>query len=198
MGKVLIGALCFVALLFALPEFFAFGTGYERPERVFELTQEDFAKMEFTEELNAIEEKQIFEQIEEKQEAYQLNEEKRKREEKTNKIQTKNFEKNRTMTFEITFYTTLPEHNGGYSNMANGQPIDSASWVVASNVYSFGTKIHLEGMGTYTVADRGGSAFNQPHRLDVLVPRKEGESRQAYIDRVWSYGRKKIVGTVLN
>ena len=102
-----------------------------------------------------------------------------------------------SILFELTFYTSLPEENGGYGLMANGQSVETAQNVVASNFYKLGTKINLEGFGIVTVSDRGGSSFNKSTRLDVLVPRKPGESKTEYRQRVLAMGRRKVYGTIL-
>ena len=99
--------------------------------------------------------------------------------------------------FKLSFYTTLPEENGGHANMANGKPILGAYNVVASNYYPLGTKIYLEGFGTMVVSDRGGSAFNSSARLDVLIQRREGESTADYKARVRKLGRQEVSGKII-
>ncbi len=100
-------------------------------------------------------------------------------------------------TFYLSFYTSLPNENGGYTHMANGAPINTARDVVASNVYKLGTKIYLEGYGIKTVADRGGSNFNNSNRLDVLIPRKSGENDHNYYVRVNNMGRPAARGYIV-
>lgn len=100
-------------------------------------------------------------------------------------------------SFNLSFYSTLPEENGGYSKMANGQSIYGASNVVASNYYAIGTKIYLEGWGVMTVSDRGGSAFNNSSRLDVLIQQKSGESTSQYKQRISNLGRRTVSGYVV-
>lgn len=82
--------------------------------------------------------------------------------------------------------------------MANGQSIHTAQSVVASNYYPIGTKIYLEGWGVMTVSDRGGSAFNNPSRLDVLIHQKSGESKSAYKQRISDLGRRTVSGYIVN
>lgn len=96
--------------------------------------------------------------------------------------------------FRLSFYSNLPEHNGGYTNTASGAPLTYG--VVASNVYPIGTKIELEGYGMMTVLDRGGSHFNNDDRLDVFIPPKEGESKTNYKARIWKLGRKVTEGKI--
>lgn len=98
------------------------------------------------------------------------------------------------MTFKLSFYSNLPEDNGGYTNTASGAPLEYG--VVASNVYPFGTKIYVEGYGMMTVKDRGGSHFNDPTRLDVYIPPKSGESKSDYKKRLLQLGRQTKQGTI--
>ena len=126
----------------------------------------------------------------EREEAERIQEEERKKEEER---KTASLNK----IFKLSFYTTLPEENGGYANMANGKPIVGAYNVVASNYYPLGTKIYLEGFGTMVVSDRGGSAFNSSVRLDVLIQRREGESTADYKARVRKLGRQEVSGKII-
>ena len=98
--------------------------------------------------------------------------------------------------FTLTFYTSLADENGGYAGMnAMGEQLQYGQ--VASNVFSFGTQIYLEGYGTFKVADRGGSAFNKSNRLDVFIPRKQDESDSQYKKRVNDMGIQKVRGKIL-
>ena len=105
--------------------------------------------------------------------------------------------KTKEISFKLSFYTTLPEHNGGYTKTASGESIVGLKNVVANNYYPLGTKIYLEGFGTMRVADRGGSDFNSSTRLDVLIQRKGGESNVEYAARVWDMGRQTISGYIV-
>lgn len=105
--------------------------------------------------------------------------------------------KTKEISFKLSFYTTLPEHNGGYTKTASGESIVGLKNVVASNYYPLGTKIYLEGFGTVRVADRGGPDFNSSIRLDVLIQRKSGESNKEYAARVWDMGRQTISGYIV-
>lgn len=138
------------------------------------------------EELDRLEEERIKKEEAEKMAAEKREKEKQEKEASLNKV------------FKLSFYTTLPEENGGHANMANGKPIVGAYNVVASNYYPLGTKIYLEGFGTMVVSDRGGSAFNSPDRLDVLIQRKEGESVANYKARVRKLGRQQISGKIVD
>ncbi len=97
-------------------------------------------------------------------------------------------------SFTLTFYTNLPSENGGYTITATGKSLSYG--MVASNYYSLGKKIYLNGYGTMTVEDRGGSNFNSSSRLDVFIPRKSGESNTAYLSRVNSMGIQTVKGYV--
>lgn len=137
------------------------------------------------EKLDRLEEERIKKEEAEKKAAEEKEREKQEREASLNKV------------FKLSFYTTLPEENGGHVNMANGKPIVGAYNVVASNYYPLGTKIYLEGFGTMVVSDRGGSAFNSSTRLDVLVQRREGESTADYKARVRKLGRQEVSGKII-
>ncbi len=99
----------------------------------------------------------------------------------------------REVDFIISFYSSDPSENGGYTVTCTGQPLQYG--IVASNVYPLGTKIYLEGYGLFTVADRGGDHFNNYNRLDVLIPPKyEGEPN--YKQRVNNMGKPHVKGYV--
>ncbi|PKK40705.1 hypothetical protein ABB02_00038 [Clostridiaceae bacterium JG1575] len=97
-------------------------------------------------------------------------------------------------TFTLSFYTDLPEENGGWSITATGERLRYG--MVASNYYAIGTTIHLEGWGDFVVKDRGGSNFNNSYRLDVFIPRRSGESSSAYLRRVNNMGMPRVRGSV--
>lgn len=97
--------------------------------------------------------------------------------------------------FKTTAYSSLPEENGGYDVTCNGEPLEGN--IVANNTLPQGTKILLNGI-EYTVADRGSKRFNNPHRIDILIERIEGESDDDYRQRVSDYGVKYIKGYIIN
>lgn len=97
-------------------------------------------------------------------------------------------------TFKLSFYTNLPSENGGWTITASGKKLKYG--MAASNYYSIGKKIHLEGWGEFTIEDRGGSNFNNSTRLDIFIPRKSGESNSAYLKRVNMMGLKSVKGYV--
>lgn len=110
--------------------------------------------------------------------------------------------------FLITaYYSPLPNQccyvKGGYEadKVLNGQGIAGADgtavypgMIAAPASYSFGTKIELPGIGTFTVHDRGGAINelgNGVHRLDIWVGHGE-----AGLARALEVGLVKIKGTV--
>lgn len=124
---------------------------------------------------------------------------KKKAEEAKKVVKTENSDKSQsnTKSFKVSFYTALPEENGGHGLMANGESVVTARNVVASNYYPMGTKIYLEGWGVMTVSDRGGPHFDSSDRLDILVTRKEGESDAQYKKRAMNLGRQTIPGYIV-
>lgn len=100
-------------------------------------------------------------------------------------------------TFYLSFYSVLPEENGGYDLTASGESIHGLYGVAASNYYPMGTRIYLEGWGEVRIADRGGSDFNSSSRLDLLIQPLPGESTSDYKDRILEYGRQTVSGYVI-
>jgi 3D (Asp-Asp-Asp) domain-containing protein len=91
----------------------------------------------------------------------------------------------------LTYYGDGAEENGGYAGItAWGEKLSGG--MVASNVYPRGTEFVLETGEVYTVADRGGSNFNNSNRLDVFVPRLKGETDAEYNKRISDYGVRKV------
>lgn len=131
-----------------------------------------------------------------KEEEERIRKEKREAEEQKKKqIQNRGLSGEGNILFELTFYTDLPEENGGHTITASGKPLEYG--VVASNKYPIGTKLRLGSMGTFTVEDRGGREFNNSNRLDVFIPRQSGESNCQYKNRVRNMGRIKLKGDIL-
>lgn len=95
---------------------------------------------------------------------------------------------------KLTFYTSLPSENGGYTVTCNGKPLEGN--IVANNTLPQGTKLLINGT-VYTVADRGSSRFDNPNRLDVLVERQPGESDSQYLERVNNKGVAHVGGYIL-
>ena len=95
----------------------------------------------------------------------------------------------------LSYYTDLPQENGGYTITACGDPLEYG--VIANNSLSFGTNVYFEGMGTFEVKDRGCSNFNTANRYDVFIPRNYGESDSAYYTRVNNLGKTKVTGYII-
>lgn len=99
-------------------------------------------------------------------------------------------------TFELSFYSDLNCENG-YGNLtANGEILSEG--MIANNFLDFNTKIYMEGYGTKRVTDRGSKKyFNAVNKVDVFVPRKNGELDSEYYRRVNNMGRKNTKGYIL-
>lgn len=95
------------------------------------------------------------------------------------------------ITMTLTFYGDFAHENGGHQGIdAQGNKLIAGT--VASNVYPMGTQFEYNGK-IFTVRDRGGSNFNNYNRLDVFVPRNNGESDTEYANRISHYGKKTVV-----
>lgn len=100
------------------------------------------------------------------------------------------------VTFHLSFYTNLACENGGWANLtASGKKLTDG--MVANNHLPFGTKIYIEGYGLKTVEDRGSSKyFDDETKVDVFVPRLDGETDSQYHKRVNNMGRKTVKGYI--
>lgn len=116
--------------------------------------------------------------------------------EKINLLKSKEESSKKHIEFTLTFYTSLPEENGGHTVTCKGEKLKYG--MVASNVYPLGTKINLKGYGIFTISDRGGSNFNSPNRLDVLIERNGGEGDTEYLNRVNNMGKPTVTGYIEN
>ncbi|WP_057232392.1 3D domain-containing protein [Clostridium perfringens] len=125
----------------------------------------------------------------------QQNEEKLREQKKQEEISSRGLSGEvEEIDFIISFYTNTKDENGGYTVTCTGQPLQYG--IVASNVYPLGTKIYLEGYGLFTVADRGGSHFDNYNRLDVLIPKEGDESVSQYRRRVNNMGKPHVKGYI--
>lgn len=96
----------------------------------------------------------------------------------------------------LTFYTSLEEENGGYKGInCLGKKLTPG--MVANNVLPLGTEIYTNEFGTLTVYDRGGNNFDTIHRLDVYIPRNDGENDREYLKRVNNMGKVKVKGYIV-
>ena len=95
----------------------------------------------------------------------------------------------------ITYYAELPNEFGGGSVTASGKQVQDG-FIAAPNEYEFGTEIVIDGK-TYTVEDRGGyinTLEDGTLRLNIFVPRLDGESDIDYNNRVLQMG---VVETIV-
>lgn len=110
------------------------------------------------------------------------------------KVQPQPKKEVKSYLFIISFYTELEGEGQGLTS--SGKRVSYG--MVANNQLPFGTKIQLQGMGAFTVEDRGSpSHFNRVERIDVYIPRKKGESNATYQERVIAMGVKRVRGTIL-
>ncbi len=70
------------------------------------------------------------------------------------------------ITFNVSAYCGCKECSEGWGNQtASGATPVQGITIAAGSQYPFGTKIHLEGLGTYIVQDRGGAI--KGNKIDV-------------------------------
>lgn len=100
----------------------------------------------------------------------------------------------RKQEFIVTYYTDLNSENGYGAVNCLGERLEHT--MIASNYYPLGTKIRIDGI-TYEVRDRGSSRFNNPKRLDMFIPRNQGESNREYYKRVNAMGVKTVKGCII-
>lgn len=147
---------------------------------------------DITEEIHKERKQQEQEKIRKKElKQLQISKAKKIKEKKVNKVKVQK----QISKFALTFYTSLGDENGGYTITCTGQKLSYG--MVASNVYPLGTKIYLEGYGVFTVSDRGGSNFDNPDRLDVLIEREGGEDDVTYTNRVNNMGKVIVNGYII-
>lgn len=92
------------------------------------------------------------------------------------------------ITANLSFYTGLVSENTSHGSVdARGNQLVYGT--IANNDLPLGTKIYIEGYGIMTVRDRGGSGLHN-NNFDVFIPRKNGESDDAYYKRVNNKGIK--------
>ena len=104
-------------------------------------------------------------------------------------------------TFILTYYGLLTSECGNTKGItASGKRI-SRGMIASPPQLKFGTRIMIEG-NEYIVEDRGSSKYIKVNndgsiRLDVYLPRLDGESDSAYYKRIQSKGVKRVQGTIL-
>jgi hypothetical protein len=106
-----------------------------------------------------------------------------------------------TRTFVLTYYgSTVNECGNDLGITASGKKVQSGM-VASPPCLSFGTQIQI-GDNTYVVEDRGHPNFIKQNndgsiRLDVFIPRLDGESTAQYEKRVNSMGIQRVDGVIL-
>lgn len=98
--------------------------------------------------------------------------------------------------FILTYYTDLAVENSTKYGGVNCRGEKLTEGMIASNFYELGTKIVIDGV-TYEVSDRGSSRFSNSKRLDVFIPRNQGESNREYYKRVNNMGVRKVKGYII-
>lgn len=171
-----------------------------------ENTEDEEAEEEFEhiEELDICEKEitnELIESVEEQEEIVESNtpspiEESKEDEAVAINVESSTESTTENITFEVTFYTSLNEENGYGAITASGKELGD-TMLLASNIYPFDTVIYLEGFGELEVQDRGGKEFNSSNRLDIYIPRNQGESDAEYKKRVTEYGRRSVSGKIL-
>lgn len=107
----------------------------------------------------------------------------------------------RKVALTLSHYTDSAEENGGYAGLdAMGQKL---VWgTMASNNFDKGTKIYVdEYEHVFTVSDVGSSKYlkvldDGSIKVDIFVPRLDGESREDYKARVLYMGVIKTTGYI--
>lgn len=89
--------------------------------------------------------------------------------------------------FEVTAYCGGKCCNGKWAGQtASGATPCEGRTCAAGKQYSFGTKIQLDGLGTFVVEDRGGAITG--NRIDIFMNDH---------NRANQFGRKRVRGTVV-
>lgn len=107
-----------------------------------------------------------------------------------------------TRNLVLSFYTDLPEENGGWGGITSIGTSLRAGVAASVNALPFGTTIVTQKFGTLVVEDRMNErvAYKRCKSgeipVDVFVPRKKGESKSAYKKRVNNMGIQRVVATV--
>ena len=87
-------------------------------------------------------------------------------------------------TFEVTAYCGGRCCNGKWAGQtASGATPCEGRTCAASNKYPFGTRIQLDGIGTFTVEDRGGAISG--NRIDIFMNSHNAAN---------NFGRRRVTG----
>lgn len=140
--------------------------------------------------------------IQEKFEKDKIELEKKKAEEETKKqIEEQKKNEPELQTFLLTYYGLLSSECGNTKGItASGKRI-SRGMIASPPQLKFGTKIMIEG-NEYVVEDRGSSKYIKVNndgsiRLDVYLPKIDGESDNEYYKRIQSKGVRKVKGYII-
>lgn len=111
--------------------------------------------------------------------------------------------KYKEINLEISFYTSLIEENGTNGLDANGNPLEWGTLAIPRNV-PMGTKFEIEGYkDTIFVGRDVGNPNNirikedGTYRVDMFIPKKQGETNAQYKKRVNNYGKVKRKGKII-
>lgn len=101
----------------------------------------------------------------------------------------------------VTFYTSLPSENGGYTGMNAVDGKLGVGSLAAPKDIPFGTTFVIDGLpadtqtNTFVVDDRGGAIKwidSNTMKLDVYISRKQGENDSEYYRRVNNLGVYRV------
>lgn len=107
------------------------------------------------------------------------------------------------VTLVCTYYTNLAIENGTYNGQvltATGEKLKEGMF--ACNYLEYGVKVYTKEYGVITKEDCGSPKHfpwisDTEYRIDIFVPREEGESDKQYLKRVNKLGVKEIKGWIL-
>ena len=89
-------------------------------------------------------------------------------------------------TINASAYTAAADECGKSDGItASGNKVKQDHTIACPREYAFGTKIHIEGMGTYTCEDRGGAI--KGNKFDIYMETKS---------EAFAFGRRSLVAYV--
>ena len=174
---------------------------YKNPR--LEMVTKEFDRLRIEKEKQLEEERVRLEQerIKQEQERLKREQEEKLRREEQEKQSYQQKLKEQGQTFVLTYYgSTVNECGNDLGITASGKKVQSGM-VAAPPCLSFGTQVQI-GDTIYTVEDRGHPDFIKQNddgsiRLDVFVPRLDGESTTHYENRVNNMGVKRVNGVII-
>lgn len=117
-------------------------------------------------------------------------------------VKTRNINEGEEFDITLSFYGDTAEENGGFAGLAaSGETLEYG--IIASNNFEIGTKIYIEELGdTFVVKDTGNSDVlkllsDGSIKIDVFIPRNEGEIDRDYKARLFQLGLKKTTGYIV-